>query len=420
MNKLLILAEKAFTVISFLHYSGGPLLVILSGGVSEGEGGDEPPSFMLINAIFSVTYLISFCLLAIRWKKVAPVILKGGLIWVLLGLAVFSMFWSFSPDITRTRIIALIGTAIFSLYFASRYGLKEQLQIFGWTFGLAVATSILFAILLPQYGQMGGVHNGAWRGIYSHKNVLGNMMVTSATVFSLLALTIRQHKWIFWSMFGVSAVLIILSKASSPIVNLLILMSVLFILYILRWRYVLMVPALMGISSVGIVLYSLISNNAEQVAGAFGKNLTLTGRTNFWPLIIEKIWDNPWFGYGFGAFWQGLAGPSAYIWNASTFKAPNGHNGYLDLCLDLGLVGFSIYAIKFITSFQRALAYSRMRGTPDGFWPTLLFCYIILSNLTESTLMLQNNLLWTMQVATFLSLGMPQVSGLKNPVSEEV
>ena len=36
-NKFLILVEKVFTITSFVHYSGGPLLVILSGGVSEGD-----------------------------------------------------------------------------------------------------------------------------------------------------------------------------------------------------------------------------------------------------------------------------------------------------------------------------------------------------------------------------------------------
>jgi exopolysaccharide production protein ExoQ len=199
-------------------------------------------------------------------------------------------------------------------------------------------------------------------------------------------------------------VLILLSRASSPLLNLLILGGVLIALKTLHWRYLLMVPALIGLSAFGMIIYTLITSNAGQVAGAFGKDLTLTGRTNFWPLMLDKIWENPLFGYGFGAFWQGLDGPSAYIWNASTFKAPNGHNGYLDLCLELGLIGFSIYMIQFISSFSKSLNNVRLSNSADGFWPTMLFCYIILANLTESSLMLQNNFLWIMQVSTILSL----------------
>jgi exopolysaccharide production protein ExoQ len=58
-------------------------------------------------------------------------------------------------------------------------------------------------------------------------------------------------------------------------------------------------------------------------------------------------------------------------------------------------------------------------NTPDGFWPTLLFCYIILANLTETSLMMQNNLLWVMQVSTFLSLYESPLSPNKDPVLKE-
>jgi exopolysaccharide production protein ExoQ len=405
-NQLLLLAEKIFAVISYIHFSGGPLLVILSGGVSEGESGDETTSYALINNIFSVIYLIAFILLILRWRKAATVILNGRWIWLLMVFMGLSIFWSAVPNMTQTRIIAMTGTMIFATYITSRYDLKEQLQLLGWTFGTIVVSSILFAVLLPKFGQMGGVHAGAWRGIFNHKNVFGKMMVPSVVVFALLAFNARKQQWIYWSFLALSVVMILLSRASSPLLNLLILFGALAALKTLHWRYLLMVPALIGLSSAGMIMYTFLSSNAGQVAGAFGKDLTLTGRTVFWPLMLDKIWENPFLGYGFGAFWQGLDGPSAYIWNATTssFKPPNGHNGYLDLCLELGLIGLSIYTIQFFTSFSKSLNHVRSSRTADGIWPTMLFCYIILANLTESSLMLQNNFLWIMQVSTILSL----------------
>jgi exopolysaccharide production protein ExoQ len=403
-NKILLLAEKVFAVVSYVHFSGGPLLLMLSGGVSEGEDGDDPTSYGLINVIFSIIYLIALGLMALRWRKAVTVVLQGRWIWLLLILTFLSFFWSAGPDITRTRIIAMSGTMIFATYITSRYDLKEQLQLLGWTFGTIVVACLLFGVILPKFGQMGGVHAGAWRGIFNHKNVLGKMMVPSTIVFALLAFNARKQQWIYWGFLAASVALILLSKASSPLLNLLILISILIALKTLHWRYLFMVPALIGFATLGTITYTLITSNAGQVAGAFGKDLTLTGRTNFWPLMLDKIWDSPWVGYGFGAFWQGLDGPSAYVWNASTFKAPNGHNGYLDLCLELGVIGLSIYLIQFITSFNKSLNHVRLSQTADCFWPTMLFCYIILANLTESSLMLQNNFLWIMQVSTFLSL----------------
>jgi exopolysaccharide production protein ExoQ len=418
MNKFLLLSEKIFTIFAFIHYVGSPLILILSGGASEGDLQDDAIDVQLIKQIFSIIYAISFCLLLLRWKQVIPVVLRGGWIWLLLGLAICSIFWSFSPDLTQTRVVALTGSMMFSLYFASRYTLREQLYIFGWVFGIGTIASLLFVVLLPKFGIMGGIHAGAWRGIYTHKNGLGRTMLLSAIIFLLLALTAKKNRWLFWTLLGTSIAMLLLSKSSSPLINLLILMSIFFVLQILRWNYLFLVPALIGIFSVGMISYALLTTNAGQIASSFGKDLTLTGRTDFWPLILDKIRDSPWLGYGFGAFWQGLDGPSAYVWNASAFKTPNGHNGYLDLCLDLGIVGLAIYTIEFVTSFQRALIQIRTVRTADAFLPVLLLCLVVLSNLTESSLVMQNNLLWTLQVSTFLSLCSSEMSEIDRQVFE--
>lgn len=418
MNKLLVLFEKIFVTIAFVHYSGGPLLVILSNGLSEGDL-DVSPDFPVINQLFMAIYAVTFCLLILRWRKVVPVILKSKLVWVLLILAMFSISWSYSPELTRTRVVALTGTIMFSLYLSTRYSLKEQIYILGLIFGVIIFSCLLFGILLPKYGIMHGFHEGAWRGIYNHKNGLGRTMVPSAIVFYILALIDRKRRWIFWTLLGASVMLILFSRASSPLINLLLLISLLSTLPILRWNYLFLVPILIGVLSIASISYLLITTNSEQIVAIFGKDLTLTGRTNFWPLIIDKIRESPWLGYGFGSFWQGLNGPSAYVWNAADFKAPNAHNGYLDLLLDLGLVGFSIYTIEYITSFQKALAYIKCTKTPDALLPTIWLCYVILSNLTESALILQNNFIFIIQISMFFSLSLPQSSQVIDPVLEK-
>ncbi|WP_295621686.1 O-antigen ligase [Chamaesiphon sp. GL140_3_metabinner_50] len=412
MKKFLIV-EKIFTVCALLHYDAVPLVLLLSNGVSEGED-DTSVDLAGINQVFLVIYFITFCLLLLRWKKVLPVIAKGGIFWLLFGLIAASFFWSYSPELTRTRIVAFSGTMLFSIYLASRYTLKEQLHLLGWMFGIAVVSSIIFGILLPKYGQMGGFHAGAWRGIYNHKNGLGKNMVISAVMFCLLALSAQKRRWILWSFVGASAMLIILSHSTSSILNLLISLVIIAILPIFGWNYLFVVPILIAISAIGTILYLFLTMNVEQAVSALGKDLTLTGRTNFWPLVFDKILERPWLGYGFGAFWQGLDGPSAYVWNASAFKAPNSHNGYLDLCAELGFVGFSVYTTAFITSFQQALTNIRRIGTPDTFWPISMFVAVVLSNLTESALVVQNNFLWVMQVSIFFSISLPQVVKERN------
>jgi O-antigen ligase len=414
MRKYLIFAEKAFTVLSLLHYSGAPLVVILSGGASEGDGSGVAADFALIQLIFLIIYFINFCLLILRWKKVIQIINKDWCIWLLLLVAAFSIFWSDVPAMTQSRVIALFGTLLFPLYLASRYTLKEQLQLLAWTFGIAIVGSFLFAFGLPNYGRMAGVHFGTWRGMYNHKNVLGKVMAPSAFVFLLLALQEEKKRWLFWGGFIASLWLIIASRSSSPFINVITLSLSLFLFRIFRWRYNFMIPTLVGITTLSTIAYILLTSNAEAIAALFGKDLTLTGRTDFWPLLIEKIAERPWFGHGYGAFWLGWSGPSADIWYSAKWKPPNSHNGYLDLCLELGLVGLSLYLIAYFRGLLGSLAYVRTVKTSDGFWPAIFLVYVVLSNITESTLLIQNNFFFVIQVSILLSIRIPQTEYKKD------
>ena len=404
MRKLLGLAELGFTIVSLLLSTGALLPVILSGGASQGDGGPEVTDYPLIQLFFLLNYVVTFFLLVARWKKVIYLLSKDKFIWVLVGLAVVSIFWSYAPAMTLRRSIALVGTTLFGLYLATRYSLRQQLQLLGWMFGISVVLSLLFVVALPKYGIMGGIHAGSWRGIYLHKNVLGSMMAESAIIFWLLVTGTQKKRVLLWGGFSFSVILLILSTSKSPLVNLVQILATFFALRALRWRYELMVPALIAIATVGGSLSVLFTTNADALLGSIGKDATLTGRTDLWPYVLEMIAKRPWLGYGYSGFWLGLDGESAYVWRATGWTPPHAHNGLLDLWLDLGLLGVSIFLLGFGASLLRALAWVRLSKTSEGFWPMLYLTFFVLSNLTESALLKQNALIWILYVSTVLSM----------------
>lgn len=408
LTKFLRFAEQAFTVLSLIHYSGGPLVVILNGGANEGDdGGGIPADYALVQLIFLLIYGVTFLLLVARWKKVIYVIGKDQFIWVLVGVAVLSVFWSDAPDLTKTRSIALVGTTLFGYYLASRYSMKQQLQLLAWAFGISIILSFMFAVGVPKLGIMGGLHAGKWRGIYAHKNVLGKMMVMSALIFLLLAISAKRNRRILWGGFSLSAMLIVLSASSTSLVNLIALIAAFFALRALRLRYEQMIPALLAIAIVAGSLQLLYTANADALLGLFGKDATLSGRTDMWPYVLEKIWKRPWLGYGYSGFWRGLDGESAYVWYAVRWTPPNAHNGLLDLWIDLGLLGVSIYLLGFLTSFIRAIIRVRLSRTTEEFWPLIYMLYMVLANLTESTMLERNSLYWVIFAAVILSIRLP-------------
>ncbi|OUL37161.1 polymerase [Nostoc sp. T09] len=404
MRKLLGFAERAFTVLSLLHYSGGPLVGILTGGQSEGEALEEAFNPIPVRVLFIFIYAVTLLLLIARWKKVVYLLSKDKFIWSLVAIAVFSIFWSYDPSITQTRTIGLVGTSLFGIYLATRYTLKEQLELLAWTFGLAVILSLTFVVALPRYGIMGGIHAGAWRGIYPHKNSCGIIMMLSSLVFLLLALDKKEKSLPLWLGFGLSVIFLILTRSTSSMLNFGNMMIAFFFFRALRLRLDMMIPTLCLFGTIVSSLFVLLQTNSDSILASFGKGSNLSGRTDLWLAVLDMIWKKPWLGYGYGAFWLGENSEAANVWYAVGWKAPYAHNGWLDIWLTVGLLGLLVCALGFIFSFLRSLLWVSYSKTFDGLWPGIFIIYIFLANMTETTFMVQNNISWVLYVAAGLSV----------------
>ena len=136
-----------------------------------------------------------------------------------------------------------------------------------------------------------------------------------------------------------------------------------------------------------------------------GKDATLTGRTDLWQLTTDMIWKQPWIGYGFGGFWQGLNGAeSGYILRAITWTPSHPHNGYLQLLLDLGILGMSIFVIGFVKTMIRSLNLIRSTTAVAALWPVVHMAQLLLISTTETQLLASNNVAWIFYVAVAFSL----------------
>lgn len=407
MRKLLINAEQVFTVIALLVYSGAILTLVQSGGAGQDELVEYDSSLNRI--IFFLIYAITLSLLVLRWKKALYVLVlsKDIFLYSLLMLAVVSIFWSFEPSTTLKNTVTLIGSSLFGLYFVSRYSLKQQFYLLAWTLGIVIVLSFIFALALPKYGiqsDLGG--RPLWRGVFTHKNGLGGRMVTSSIVFFLLGYQSQRRSWLFWGGFSLSILLLLLAGSISSLFNLLIIILGFFAFQIWRWPYPVMVPTLIMMATISQSLYLWLSNNASVVFSSIGKDATLTGRTDLWPLVIDMIWKHPWVGYGYGGFWQGWDGESAYIWLNAGWTPNHPHSGYLALCLDLGLLGLGLFFLGFWRSYLQGFIFMRSSNSALDIWPLMHMTYIFLASLTESNLLESNSFVWILYVAACFSVRM--------------
>ena len=403
MSKLLNLIENCFTVLSLMIFSGAIIVLVLSGGQQEYEEVSFDAS--LIRMIFFAIYLVTFVLLVLRWRKTLNILGQNWWIFPLVILSAISIVWSFEKSGTLKDSFTMIGSSLFGFYFAVNYSLKRQLELLGWAFGIIIVLSFVFAVALPKYGIMGGIHQGKWRGVFSHKNGLGQIMVYSSLVFIFLAYQSRKYQVLMLLGLSSSIVLLFLSASTSSMLNLVILISIFFCLRILRLPYLLLIPAVALIATVGEFLYFLSIENTGAIFTSVGKDATLTGRTDLWPLVIEMIWKQPILGYGFGGFWHGLNGAgSAYIWRATGWLPSHPHNGYLQLLLDLGILGVILFSLGFFTTLFKALKLVRSTRTADALWPIVHMSQLLITSTTESQLFVSNNMNWLLYVTVAFSL----------------
>ncbi len=406
-NNLLKYFEFIFSLFSLIHISQAIIPLFLTGGANEGDGINVTSLDLSINAKISVLiYLVTFVLLAMRWKRSWVTFSNNIFLWILIGVVCFSYFWSINPDQTLRFSIYALGTTGFGLYLATRYTLSEQMQLLTWTYGLLLILSILFAIGIPQYGIMGGVHEGALRGVFTHKNQFGAFMAPGGVLFLLNALGGGKYSWLYWGLLALNCGAMVMSQSTTALGTFALMLILCLIYRIFRWRYEVMISAILAVTILGFISLILVAGyvGSDSIFSSLGKDATLSGRTFIWQYVWDQIQLRPWLGYGMTAFWNGFDGPSGYVQLAMKIAVIYSHNGFLDIWLSIGIVGLGIFIVSFISTTVQSLALLRITNTPVGFWPLLFLTYILLSNLTEGTISNMNSSFWAIYAAISYSL----------------
>jgi O-antigen ligase len=123
-----------------------------------------------------------------------------------------------------------------------------------------------------------------------------------------------------------------------------------------------------------LILASAFGINA-QIAAAAGRDPTLTGRTQMWEMLLSMR-TNPLVGTGYESFWLGPR--LEWIWDHSGFgEIAEAHNGYLEIYLNLGIIGLFLFGAFLITSYRticrRLTPFSSFASFTLVLWGVALF-----------------------------------------------
>jgi exopolysaccharide production protein ExoQ len=306
-----------------------------------------------------------------------------------------SVIWSDYPFVSFKRLMKELGCVVMVLIILTE---SKPVQAFRAVLArftyLAVLLSVVFIKYFPETGRYYNrwTWEYAYGGITQSKNELGIILFVCGLflIWEVMQIRaaggVRTDKQDLISRIALLSMMVWLmgkAQSSTSTVSLILGGGVLLLMRLPSARrqveylgiYCLLIFVLT------LFLYS-VPGVFDSVVGIFGRDTTLTGRTDMWnDLLKEPV--NPIIGTGYQSFWLG---PGAErMWERYYFHPTQAHNGYLETYLNGGLVGLCLL-LALIISTGRHVKEEVLLGDPFGMLLLSFLATIVLYNLAEATL----------------------------------
>lgn len=343
-------------------------------------------------AVYALLIAAGIAILLRRQRAVARLLRKNWPLVIFVSYCAVSLIWSDYPGVAFKRWIKSLGDyIIIVILLTEREPTQAIKQVLARVSFVLLPLSLLFIKYYPQIGRQYAEHwvgTQFFVGVADTKNMLGMgcMVFGFAAAWRLLqAWTPPRHQMkqliIHGTIAGLAAWLLFLSDSKTSLSAFVLTIGVVSahsLFRIARRRLAIHVMAAGVLLTCVSVLFLGVGGSALET---LGRNSTLTGRTDIWDVLLQ-VPVNPLLGTGFESFWLGHR--LAFLWS---FPIVNGiteaHNGYLELYLNLGILGIVLLIILLSTGYRNIL--KLLKEDPDAGRLRLgLFIIAIVYNLTEA------------------------------------
>jgi O-antigen ligase len=319
-----------------------------------------------------------------------------------------SAAWSDVPAVSFKRWVKSIEDLVMVLVILTEADpLEAECTVLRRALFVTIPLSIVFIKYFRNLGTMwDDFGNEMWIGATTHKNVLGEVAMTAGIVFLLEAVRHWRSRWSWVYLTYVLMALWILNgspranflRSNTSVIGLALGTSLMIVLYFFRsnaayvGRFLLAGVFAASLLFLGFQLFQSSEGGSVMAAGieATGRDLTLSGRTNLWNDLLNIAREHPFVGVGFGSFW---IGNTHHLWEKHLWMPTQGHNGYIDVYLELGAIGLLLLGGVIIAAFRgisRLLTENFLHGMLHLIW----FTIIVFHNMTESSYLRGSVDLW--------------------------
>jgi exopolysaccharide production protein ExoQ len=362
------------------------------------------------SALLQLSIYTSFAFILRSWFSTVLgsflLLFKDLFLGLLLILAPVSAIWSETPDISLRAGLVLFFTSVFSAHIVKDLSWRELSKLLRQLTLIAAFSSIALIGIASSIA----IDGKGLRGVFPFPIKLGTFMALGIALWTAYLFEQYRDRWKTVGIISILTSLLILSNSGQGIIVCFSLVSLVILLKILKKTGKLAIVLALFYSAASILLVVSANTLIPKIFGFLNKDETLTGRTTFWPQLIERLLaQHPILGYGLNGFWQGWRGvfnPAVGIMDPATeFIPPHAHNGFLDLALALGLVGLLLFSLSFIIALIKSIRHFMLCKSSEATLPLLLLAYIILANLSETQL-LGSSYIWILYIMVVVRLSL--------------
>jgi exopolysaccharide production protein ExoQ len=368
-----------------------PLLYLATNGKIVPDNGDVSMSMaeaggssLSHQLALGITCLLCSTLIFTRLPIVFAASLRAKVLLALPILALLSSVWSESARQSLVSGTVLLVFTLFALYIGGSFDSGAQFELLMLAGGVSLFLSLVLVALIPALGAPGN----NWRGIFAHKqncSAVCTLLLVTAIHWNPVGFSQKSFRALY-ALACCAMIIMSQSRTGWALALVAIALSVgLSLLQRLSITDAMVICFCIFIALI-LILYAIYAN-AALLLPAVGKDVTLSERTVIWAAVWTTILKQPILGYGYGAFWTGLQGPSLNIVIISGWALAQAQNGFLDMWLQVGIGGVLLILLATVQAARNAFYVFRYSGE-DRFvrWCVIVIITTMLYNIGESSL----------------------------------
>jgi O-antigen ligase len=324
----------------------------------------------------------------VRWDALT-LLIAVGLFWTLA-----SVVWSVERDTTARELVRLVAYGGVAMALALRFDLRTLCFVLAAALAGSVGTAVAFEIgtggfkpWLSDYRLTGSMHS----------NILAVQAAVVTLVAYAFALQPGKRAAFCWALFAAALSVVVLTRARTALFTVIAGIAAIHIVGRLARHTLFFVSTAATIVAIAMLTASILgisdTHQLHNVAN-LGRNDDaagdLTGRLPLWQFVWHESAGHHLEGFGWGAFWLTDRVKSAR--EALHWFPRHSHNAYLQVIVNIGLVGLAIVLAIGMIGVRRAALLVRRTGLPEASALLAILVAIFVNGTAESAFVMSRDM----------------------------